>query len=220
GGGGGGGGGGDGGNIYYSFELGSITQDHISVLKGQGGDGGTGGYGCSGKEEASNGQSGQEGNDGSQNLVSDLETLFSMFAIETAEGDVYLLCNDQEDNDGDGRTDMEDPDCYNYQADVDVGEKQWNPMIRKTFSLDFAPNWFDGSAVNGLDGVCGDDITENVGFGDYAFFDDNFDDNNQYFCSDDYDVDNDDIDASVPADWHWWDAQGVNAYKIHTITVN
>ncbi|NQU98397.1 hypothetical protein HQ533_02935 [Candidatus Woesearchaeota archaeon] len=52
------------------------------------------------------------------------------------------------------------------------------------------------------------------GFQDYAFFDDS----KQYFCSNDFGVDNNDITPDVPADWHWWDAQGVNAYKIHTIT--
>ncbi|MBU0472459.1 MAG: hypothetical protein KKF65_07560 [Nanoarchaeota archaeon] len=45
-------------------------------------------------------------------------------------------------------------------------------------------------------------------------------DNSRYFCSNDYDTTSKGIDSSVSASWHWWDAQGVNAFKIHETNVS
>ncbi|MBC8494699.1 hypothetical protein H8D36_00935 [archaeon] len=152
GGGGGGGGGGKGGLAYFKF----TTKDASTTL-GLYATGGARGSKGDGPDDASPGTHGMLGADG-ETHENDWEfediPLFNSIT-ESDFGNSLIVCSDENDNDGDGLTDMQDPDCWHqpdHPTEPGICPSNQGP-ISNFDTLDLS----DASSNNGRDGCCGDD---------------------------------------------------------------
>ena len=176
GGGGGAGGGGSAGNILF--------LNDVFAHQCQPGQGGFGGKGqCSsctkyeqGGFESCCSESGEHGSRGEYSQTCGSRTLeWFPYPDRIEQGELEILtseqkkelmrqyCNSGDDSDGDGLPDMADPDCYDmldstYGAAKFMG---WDSSIRSDFEdpIDSSVvSWFNASASDGSDLVCGDDL--------------------------------------------------------------
>jgi hypothetical protein len=141
---GGGGGAGNGGIVSLSPQIGALPESGFTCVGGIGGsvgafeDDNACGRGDRHKTNGTNGQNGMNGVCG----VSELSLGYFDFATP------QMKCNDRIDNiDQDGEIDMNDVDCVNYN--------QWDGSVWHDYNT--KPAYYDASARNINDLVCGDD---------------------------------------------------------------
>ncbi|MFA6073084.1 MAG: hypothetical protein WC758_03155 [Candidatus Woesearchaeota archaeon] len=157
---GGGGGGGHGGIII------SQIQEGVSLLV----DNSVGKGGLKGAQGECNSGYGAEF-DGKDGLVG-ITGAVTEIAPSLEDSTIYLAnCNDGEDNEGDTKKDMDEPEC---RYDSDVIDIPWDASIWENYVP--KPSSYNASAKNGTDFACGDDVggycSGTPGFCDYDPFDD------------------------------------------------
>ncbi|MFH1771097.1 MAG: hypothetical protein ABH828_06100 [archaeon] len=155
GGGGGAGGGGDGGDIhvFVKTDLTSLTEDNFDFSGGASGVRGT---------AASGGTDGYKASDSADGTIKKIYTNqdewneFIKNLVVLKESDFGVdSCSDKFDNDGDGRIDMKDGDCFNMETENPSGtcpDNQQDFVGKATMTPE------EASASDGFDGCCGDDF--------------------------------------------------------------